>query len=114
MYTMIHPRFLSVQKLWFCFVDLLLIVTSIVGFCNCSIFCCALLYVRSSFAIILMGKRELVALLSLSSCCLVIAVLLFLAVSLVCLQFVIVVFSDHTHYFNSINIFGQSSGLPIL
>ena len=28
-------------------------------------FCCALLYVHSSFAIILMGKRELVALLSL-------------------------------------------------
>ena len=39
------------------------------GFCNCSRFCCALLYVHSSFAIILMGKGELVALLSLSSCC---------------------------------------------
>ena len=33
------------------------------GFCNCSMFCCALLFVHSSFAIILMGKRELVALL---------------------------------------------------
>ena len=33
------------------------------GFCNCSVFCCALLYVHSSFAIILMGQRELVALL---------------------------------------------------
>ena len=33
-------------------------------------FCCTLLYVHSSFAITLMGKRELVALLSLSrECC---------------------------------------------
>ena len=33
--------------------------------CNCStcMFCCILLYVHSSIAIILMGKRELVALL---------------------------------------------------
>ena len=45
------------------------------------------------------GKRELVALLSLSSWCLVIVVWLFLAVPCVCLQFVIVVFPDHTHYF---------------
>ena len=56
-----------------------------------------LLYVPSSFAIILMGKRELVALLGLSSCCLVVVVWLFLAVPWVCLQFVIVVFPDHTH-----------------
>ena len=35
-----------------------------VGVCNCSMFCCILLYVHSSFAIVLMGKRELVALLS--------------------------------------------------
>ena len=66
-------------------------------FCNCSIFCCALLCVNSRFAIILMGKEELVALLSLSSWCLVIVVWLFLAVPRVCLQFVIVVFPDHTH-----------------
>ena len=39
------------------------------GVCNCSMFCCTLLYVSSRFAIILMVKRELVALLSLSSCC---------------------------------------------
>ena len=32
--------------------------------CNCSMFCCTLLYVDSSFAIILMGKGKLVALLS--------------------------------------------------
>ena len=65
--------------------------------CDCSMFCCTLLYVPSSFAIILMGKRELVALLSLSSWCLVIVVWLFLTVPLVCLQFMIVVFPDHTH-----------------
>ena len=45
----------------------LFIVTPIVGVCNCSMFCCTLLYVHSSIAIILMGKRELVALLNLSS-----------------------------------------------
>ena len=58
-----------------------------------------LLYVPStcSFAIILMGKRELVALLSMSSWCLVIIVWLFLAMPWVCLQFVIVVFAAHTH-----------------
>ena len=60
-------------------------------------FSCTLLYVHSSFANILMGKRELVALLSLSSWCLMIVVWLFLAVTWVCLQFVIVVFPDHTH-----------------
>ena len=42
-------------------VDLLFIVTPIVGAFNCSMFCSTLLYVHSSFAIILMGKRELVA-----------------------------------------------------
>ena len=67
------------------------------GVCNCSMFCCTLLYVSSSFTIILMGKRELVALLNLSSWCLVIVVWLFLAVPWVCLQFVIAVFPDHTH-----------------
>ena len=44
---------------------------------------------------ILMRKRELVALRSLSSWCLVIVVWLFLAAPWVCLQFVIVVFPDH-------------------
>ena len=68
-----------------------------VGVCNCYMFCCTLLYVHSSFAIILMGKRELVALLSLSSWCLVIVVWLFLTIPRVCLQFVIVVSPDHTH-----------------
>ena len=68
------------------------------GVCNCAMFCCTLLYVDSSFAIILMGKNELVALLSLSSWCLVIVLWLLLAVSWVCLQFVIVVFPDHTNF----------------
>ena len=44
-----------------------------------------------------MGKRELVALLSLSFWCLVMVVLLFLAMPWVCLRFVIVVFPAHAH-----------------
>ena len=60
-------------------------------------FCCTLLYVHSSIAIILMGKRELIALLKLSSWCLLMVERLFLAVPRGCLQFVIVVFPDHTH-----------------
>ena len=62
------------------------------GVCNCSMFCCTLTYVHSSIAIILMGKRELIALLNLSSWCLVMVERLFLAVPQGCLQFVIVVF----------------------
>ena len=50
-----------------------------------------------SIAIILMGKRELIALLNLSSWCLVMVERLFLTVPRGCLQFVIVVFPDHTH-----------------
>ena len=45
------------------------------------------------------GKRELVALLNLSSWCLVIVEWLFFAVPWGCLRFVIVVFPDHTHCF---------------
>ena len=67
------------------------------GFCNCSMFCCPLLCVNSSFAIIFMGKRELIDLLCLSSWYLVIVVLLFLTIPQVSLQFVFVVFPDHTH-----------------
>ena len=78
-------------------VDLLFMFTPIVGVCNCSMFCCTLLYVHSSIAIILMGKRELIALLNLSSWCLVMVEQLFLAVPRGCLQFVIVIFPDHTH-----------------
>ena len=60
-------------------------------------FCCTLLYVHSSIAIVLMGKRELIALLYLSSCCLMMVERLFLAVPWGCLQFVIVLFPYHTH-----------------
>ena len=68
-------------------------ITSYMGFYSSS---------HSSIAIILMGKRELVALLNLSSWCLVMVEPLFLAVPLGCLQFVIVVFADHTHLLFSI------------
>ena len=67
------------------------------GVCNCSMFCCTLLYVNSSIAIILTGQRELVALLNLSSWCLVMVKWLFLEVPWGCLRFVIVIFPDHTH-----------------
>ena len=73
------------------------IVSPIVRVCNCSMFCCTLQYVNSSIAIILMGKKELVALLSLSSWSLVMVERLFLALLWGCLRFVIVVFPDHTH-----------------
>ena len=86
------------------------IVTSIVGVCNFSMFCCTLLYVHSSFAIILMGKRELVALLSLSSCGLVMDVWPFLAVPWVCLRFVIVVFPDHTQLLFLLSLFMRTNG----
>ena len=33
-------------------------LNKLVGVCNCSMFCCTLLYVHYSIAIILMGKRE--------------------------------------------------------
>ena len=66
-------------------------------------FCCTLIYVHSSIAIILMGKRQLVALLNLSSWCLVMDERLFLAMSGGCLRFVIVVFPDHTHIILSID-----------
>ena len=55
------------------------------------------IYVHSSVAIILMGKRELIALLNLSSWCLVMVEWPFLVVPRGCLWFVIVVFPDHTH-----------------
>ena len=67
------------------------------GVCNGSLFCCTLLNVHSSIAIILTGKRELDALLNLSSWCLVMVERLFLTVPRGCLRFVIVVFPDLTH-----------------
>ena len=67
------------------------------GICICSMFCCALLCVHSSFAIISIGKRELVALLCMSSLSLAIVVWLFFTMLQVCLQFVIAVFLEHTN-----------------
>ena len=72
-------------------------------------FCCALLYVHSRIAIILMAKRELVALFNLFSWCLVMVERLFLAVPRGCLRFVIVVFPDHTHL-----LFLSSAREPII
>ena len=63
----------------------------------------------SSIAIILMGKRELVALLNVSSWCLVVVGRLFLAVPRGCLRFVIVVFPDHTHLLFLIKFSCESS-----
>ena len=70
-----------------------------VGVLCLSLFWYALLCVLSNFTIILKRKRELVALLLLSYGCLVtVNVLwLFLKVSWVGLQCVVVVFHDHTH-----------------
>ena len=79
------------------------------GVCDCSMFCCTFLYVHSSFAIIFIGKRELVALHGLSSWCLVVVVWLFLAVLWVSGQFVIVVFPDLAHYVYDIGIHIVSS-----
>ena len=72
--------------------DLVCVARKPLRFCVCYIY--VLLVLQSS----LKGKlRELVALLCLSSWCLVIVIWLFLTVSWVDLQCVIVVFPDHTH-----------------
>ena len=55
-----------------------------------------------------MGKRELVALLNLSSWCLVMVEWLFLAVPWGCLWFVIVVFPDHSHFFSLETLHGKA------
>ena len=85
------------------------------GVCGCSMFCCTLLYVHPSIAIILMGKRELSAMLNLSSWCLVMVERLFLAVPRGCLQFVIVVFPDHTHllFYKSIDFLLNPSSVHV-
>ena len=75
------------------------------GVCNCSMFCCTLIYVHSSIAVILMEKRELVALFNLSSWCLLMVEWLFLAVPWGCLRFVIVVCPDHTYLLFLSNVY---------
>ena len=64
------------------------------------VLCYAILCVLSSFAIILMRKRELVELLLLSYGCLVTVNVLWLFLTMPWggLQCVIVVFRDHTHF----------------
>ena len=78
-----------------------------VGFLCLSLFCYTLLCVHSSFAIVLKRKRKLVALLLLSYRCIVTvaAMWLFLAVPWSGLQYVIVVFFDHTHFLIIPNIY---------
>ena len=68
-------------------------------FCICSMFCCALLCVLSGFAVILVRRGWLVALLCLSFWCLVAVVVLwlFLKVPWGGLQCVSEVFPNHTH-----------------
>ena len=88
-----------------------------VGVLCMSLFCYALLCVHSSFAIILKKKRKLEALLLLSYRCIVtINVLgLFLRVSWVGLQFVIVVFPDHTHLlFGDVNLYCRKSTSDVM
>ena len=83
-----------------------------VGILYLSLFCFVILCVHSSFTVILKRKRELVALLLLPYRCLVTVNImwLFLKVSWVGLQHVILVFPDHiTHllyecHFSSIKI----------
>ena len=94
---MYNNRFLFVNVCHRLVCAIYFVLVLIVGVCNCSMFCCMLLGVHSSIAIILMGKRELAALLNLSSWCLVMVERLFLAVPRGCLRFVIVVFPGHTH-----------------
>ena len=72
-----------------------------VGVLCLSLFCYALLCVHSRFAIIFKRKRKLVALLLLSYSCIVTinALWIFLSVSCVGLQCVVVVFLEHTHLY---------------
>ena len=64
-----------------CFFNCLLSLPLFVGFCVRSLFCCAVVCDPSSHAIILLGKRELVALLLLSSECHVTVIVLCLILS---------------------------------
>ena len=74
------------------------------GFCVWSLFCYEVLCVLSSFAIILMEKRELVAWLGLPG---VLSPLVFCGTCSPCRGLVcgvIVVFSDHAHFFSVFNV----------
>ena len=69
----------------------------ITGVLCLSLFCYALLCAHSGFAIILKMMRKLIALLLLACGCVVAISVLWLAVAWVGLQYVIVIFPDHTH-----------------
>ena len=62
------------------------------GFYNCSMFCCALLCVHSSFAIISTGCFALFVFLVYHDCCVALP-----RNATALTEFVIVVFPDHTH-----------------
>ena len=68
------------------------------------------------FACACFTERELIALLKFSSWCLVMVERLFLAVPRGCLQFVIVVFPDHTHllFFKSVPMFNIKDKFQLL
>ena len=102
-------RLLSVLRRWFCCCWLFVYCNSHCG--SLKLFYVLLYVIICPFAIILIRKRELVALLSLSSWCLVMAVWLFLAVPWVCLGFVIVVFPDHTIFGKQFLVFLLSGPL---
>ena len=93
-------------------------LTLFVGFLCWSLFCYALLCIISSSAIILMRKRELVALLFCFYCLpgalwlLVTKCSVALTLPWICLQFVIVVLPNHTYFLfdilQSIKVISQS------
>ena len=78
--------------------------TLFVGVVPLYLFCYALLYVHSSFTIILKRKRRLVALLLLSYICIdtINDLWLFLMVPWVGLQCVIVVYPDHSQFISDL------------
>ena len=90
---------LSIIRRWFCCCCFLMYFPLFVEVLFLSLFCYTLLCVNSSFTIILKRKRKLVALLLLSYRCIVTINVpwLFLTVPWVGLQYVIVVFPDHSH-----------------
>ena len=69
--------------------------------------CLVFVMLSRLFSAALMGKRELIALLNLSSWCRVMVERLFLTVPWGCLQFVIVVFPDHTHLLSCGHLLGK-------
>ena len=68
--TRMSSASLSQQSSGSVVVGSMLIIIPFVGFCNCSMFCCALLFVYSSFAIILAGCFTLFVSLMSRDCCL--------------------------------------------